>query len=116
MTVSYSGVSQTVRAEDVLYSREPAVRALAQAAMINLADGNIEMLLDCPEEYPTRQDLERVFQGLHEQAADFINDVFDELKEGVLKELERSYTARIRAMHYNDKGELADLDVKVVFE
>jgi hypothetical protein len=116
MTVSYSGVSQTVRADDVLYSREPAVKALAQAAMINMAEADVEMLLDCPEEYPTREDFERVFQGLHDQAADFINDVFDELKESILKELERSYTARIRAMHYNDNGKLADLDVKVTFE
>jgi Zn-dependent M32 family carboxypeptidase len=116
MTVSYSGVSQTVRAEDVLYSREAAVRAIAQAAMINMAEANAEMMMDCPEEYSTRADAERVFQGLHEQARDFVNDVFSDLETSVLKELERAYTARVTALHFDDRGELADVDVKVVFE
>lgn len=117
MTVVYTGVSQTVQANAVLYSQSKVAKAIAQAAMVNMAEGNVEMLLDCPSEYPTKADLERVFQGLHEQATDFVNDVFDELKDAVLKELlTKSYTARVTAMKFDDKGEMADIDVSVTFE
>jgi Zn-dependent M32 family carboxypeptidase len=117
MTVSYSGVSQTVRATDVLYSRAEVVKAIVQAAMVNMAEGNVEMLLDCPEEYPTKADLERVFQGLHDQATDFVEDVFDELKQSVLDQIARQkYTARVTALRYDDDSAMSDIDVKIVFE
>ena len=117
MTVGYTGVSQTVQANAILYSQPKVVKAIAPAAMINMAEGNVEMLLDCPNEYPTKADLERVFQGLHEQATDLVNDLFDELKAAVLKELEtKSYTARVSAMKFDDNGEMTDIDVTVRFE
>jgi hypothetical protein len=117
MSVSYTGVSQNLTASQVLFYGENAIKALAQAAMVNMAEANVEMLTDCPNEYPTKADVERVFQGLNEQATDFLNDVFEDFKERLLKELAtKKYTARVSAMRYNDLGELDDIDVKVDFQ
>ena len=115
--INYSGVSQTLTANKVLYSNEEVVKAIAQAAMVNMAEGNVEMLCDCPSEYPTKADIERVFSGLHEQATDLVNDLFDELKAEVLKELlTKTYTARVTAMKFDDAGEMSDIDVQVDFQ
>ncbi len=117
MTVSYTGASQVCNATNVLYAQDQAIKALAQAAMISLAEADVEMLLDCPDEYPTKADMERVFQGLHEQATDFINDTFEDLKERILKELaEKRYTARVKALHYDEKGVVEDISLQVDFE
>ncbi len=117
MTVSYTGASQVCNATNVLYAQDQAVRALAQACMISLAEADVDMLLDCPQEYPTKADMERVFTGLHDQAADFINDTFDDLKERVLAELAKTrYTARIKALHYDQQGAVEDISLQVDFE
>ena len=117
MSVSYTGVSQKLTATSVLYYNEDAIKALAQAAMVSLAEADVDMLCDCPNEYPTKADVERVFQGLHEQATDFVNDMFDDLKERLLKELAtKKYTARVRAIHYDQQGVMHDIDVQVDFE
>ena len=117
MTVSYTGASQVCNATNVLYAQEQAVRALAQAAMVSLAEGDVDMILDCSPEYPTKADMERVLTGLHDQAADFINDTFDDLKERILAELARTrYTARVKAIRYDDEGAVDDIDVQLTFE
>lgn len=117
MSVSYTGVSQTLTANKVLFYSNDTVKALAQAAMVNMAEANAEMLCDCPEDYATRTDAERVFQGLHEQAVDMIEDMFDDLKQRLLEELAtKKYTARVRAMHYDETGALSDVDVQLDFE
>ncbi len=117
MTVSYTGASQVCNATNVLYAQDQAIKALAQAAMISLAEADIDMLLDCPNEYPTKADMERVFQGLHEQATDFINDTFEDLKERLLAELaQKRYTARIKALHYDERGAVDDISLQVDFE
>ena len=117
MTVSYTGASQVCNATNVLYAQEQAVRALAQACMVSLAEADVDMLLDCPNEYPTKADMERVFTGLHDQAADFINDTFEDLKERILAELAKArYTARVKALHYNDEGAVDDIDLQLTFE
>ncbi len=116
MSVSYTGVSQVLQANDVLYAQERAVKALAQAAMISMAEADVEMLLDCPGEYDSKADMERVFQGLHDQAADLINDMFDDLKERLLAELaEKRYVARITSLHYDQAGEVDDIGLQVDF-
>ena len=115
--INYSGVSQTLTANKVLYSNEEVVKAIAQAAMVNMAEGNVEMLCDCPQDYPTKADLERVFQGIHDQATDLITDMFDELKAKVLAELaEKRYNARVTGLHYDDDGALSDITVSIKFD
>lgn len=117
MSVSYTGVSQNLTASKVLFYSDDTVKALAQAAMVNMAEANVDMLCDCPNEYPTKADVERVFQGLHEQAADMINDMFADLKERLLAELAtKKYSARVRALHYDEQGVMGDIDLQVDFE
>ena len=117
MTVAYTGVSQTINAVSVVYPNDAVVKAIAQAAMISMAEADIDMLTDCPGDYPTKADFERSLQSLHDQARDLIEDTFVELKERVLAELaEKRYTARITALHYDPQGEVSDIDLKVEFE
>ena len=117
MTISHTGVSQNVSATNVLYSRQDVIKALAQAAILNMAEADVDMLCDCPAEYPTKGDCERVFQGLHEQATDLVNDMFDELKEKLLEELaQKRYTARVTGLHYDKEGNMDDITVQVDFE
>ena len=117
MSVSYSGVSQTLTASKVLFYGEDTIKALAQAAMVNMAEADVDMLCDCPHEYPTKADVERVFQGLNEQATDFVNDMFEDLKERLLAELAtKKYTARVRAIHYDEQGVMGDIDVQLDFQ
>lgn len=117
MSISYTGVSQNLTATRVLFYNDDTVRALAQAAMVNMAEATVEMLMDFHEDYATKADVERVFAGLHDQATDLINDVIDGLKERLLEELStKKYVARVRAMHYDLDGELNDVDVQVDFE
>ena len=117
MSVNYTGVSQNVTAMSVIYTSDATVKALAQAAMVSLAEADIDMIVDCSKEYPTKADIENVFQGLHDQATDLINDVFDDIKARVLRELaEKSYTARVSGLHYDDTGALSDITVSVAFE
>ena len=115
--INYSGVSQSLTANKVLYSDEAVIKAIAQAAMVSMAEADVEMLCDCPQEYPTKADLERVFQGIHDQATDLITDMFDELKAKVLAELaEKRYTARVTGLHYDDDGALNDITVSIKFD
>ena len=117
MSVQYTGVSQTISAMSLIYPNDQVAKAIAQAAMVSMAEGDIEMLTDCSSDYPTKADFERVFQGLHDQARDLIEDTFAELKQRVLAELEeKRYTARITALHYDQQGEVDDIDLKVEFE
>jgi hypothetical protein len=117
MTVTYTGVSQNLTATNVVYAQESAIKAMAQAVMISMAESNIDMLCDMPEEYPTKGDVELVFQGLHDQATDMILDCFDDLKERLLKELAtKRYTARVKALRYDDNGVMNDVDVQLTFE
>ncbi len=117
MSVTYKGVSQTVNAANVIYAQEAAIKALVQATMISMAEANVDMVCDMSNEYPTKVDVEAVFQGLHDQAADMIADCFDDLKERLLAELaQKRYTARVKALHYDDNGGLNDVTVDVHFE
>ncbi len=117
MTVSYNGLSQTVNASNVLYGQKHTIKALAQAAMVSMAEADTEMVLDMPNEYPTKADVEAVFQGLHEQATDFINDMIEDLRARLLEELaQKRYTARVTALHYDDEGRLDDVSVKLDFD
>jgi Zn-dependent M32 family carboxypeptidase len=118
MTVTYTGVSQNLTASKVLFYNDDTIKALAQAAMINMAEANIEMICDLPEEYQTKADVERVFDGLNEQAADMIRDVMDDFRDRLLAELAtKKYTACVKAMRFCDvDGGLDDVDVKLTFE
>lgn len=117
MSISHNGFSQNLTANEVLFYNDETIRALAQAAMVNMAETTLGMIWDCFGAYATKADVEKAFDGLHRQAADLISDAIDGLKECLLKELStKTYTARVRTMHYDLTGELNDVDVKIDFE
>ena len=117
MSVEHTGVSQIIEANDVVYYNDHVVKAIAQAAMVSMAEANVDMVCDQGNEYPTKADIERAFQGLHDQAHDVIDDMFDELKARVLEELAvKRYTARVTGLRYDNNGDLADVDVAVNFK
>ena len=118
MTVTYTGVSQRLDANRVLYYTDDTIKALAQAAMISMAEANVDMLVDCAQYYKTKADVEAAFQGLHDQATDLIRDCLDDLRDRLIAELtDKKYTARVKAMKFCDvDGELDDIDLQLTFE
>ena len=108
---------QNVVATNVLYAQGNTIKALAQAAMVSMAEADVEMVLDMSNEYPTKADIERVFQGLHDQATDLINDMIEDLRDRLLTELaQKRYTARVTALTYDDEGQLDDIGLKNDFD
>jgi hypothetical protein len=118
MSITYTGVSQNLTASKFLFYSDDTIKALAQTAMIHMAEANVDMLTDCPQDYKTKADVEAAFQGLHDQATDLIRDCLDDLRDRLLAELAtKKYTARVKAMKFCDvDGELDDVDVQLTFE
>jgi hypothetical protein len=115
--INFKGVGHHISAVNVIYPNDQVIKAIAQAAIVNMAEGDVEMLCDCSEQYPTKADLEQVFQGLHDQAADLIEETINELKTRLLAELaEKRYTARVTGLHYDDEGALSDITVSIDFD
>lgn len=117
MTVEYTR-SPLIRAEKVLFIDKATVDAIAQAAIVNMVEGSIEMITDCPEEYPTKGDIEAVLINANDQAIDFLNDAMDELKAAVIERVRTGkLTVRVKAMKFCDvDGLLDDIDAQVNFE
>lgn len=108
----------TVKTGDVLYGRKQAVRNMVIQMLVDAAESHVDMLLDCPEEYPTKKDVEAVFQNLNEIAESMFEDYFHDLREAVFKELkEIKIRARVTRMDYaNETGELKDITVNISVE
>lgn len=95
-------------------TREHA-RKIAKAALLSMAEGAIDMVLDMPEDYTSKEDIDRLFnEHLKQMTADYILDVMNDLKFLVQEELaELQYTAKVRAIKYDEHGAMADVDVEV---
>lgn len=101
-------------ATKLIYAYDDEINQLAINMMKNMAEANIEMVCDMAEEYPTKQDIERVFEGLHDQAIDTVEDMFDELKTKLLARLQTiKYTAKVRQLEYTEMGKLNEITIKL---
>lgn len=108
---------ETVKTNGVLYGQPDAIRKLATMMIVNMAESNTDMICDMPEEYPTKADVERGFQGLSEQAIDMLDDHIDTLKEKLTEFLKSAkVNARVRRMDYDNEGNLSDITVDVKVE
>jgi hypothetical protein len=107
-----------IRPETVLYSRKETVNAIALMAIVNMINSSMDMMIDCPNDYNSKEDIDRVLAGAGEQAIEFVHDAIDELKAAVIERLRTGkLTVRIKAMKFAEEdGELDDLDVIVKFE
>lgn len=112
MTIIHNNVHNTVNAQTVIYASDSTVSIIANAAMMSMAEANIDMILDLGKEYNTKADIESVFIRLHEQAQDFVDEAMAELREKLMRRLRNmQYTAQVRRMDYDDKGELEDIHI-----
>ena len=108
---------ETVKTNSVLYAQQDGIRKLATMMIVNMAEGNTDMICDMPEEYPTKTDVERVFSTLNEQALDMMDDHIDTLKEELTKFLKSAkVVAKVRRLDYDNEGNLSDITVDVKVE
>ena len=102
---------------DVLYRKSNAVRKLAIAMMVNIAESNTDMVCDMPEDYKTKDDIQEVFRELNLTALDLLDDYIDDLRDAIKKELiELRPQPRARRLDYSDEGRLVDITVDLKFE
>ena len=115
--IVYQDNIETVKTNGVLYTDPQVVRKMAIMMLVNVAEGNTDMICDMYEEYPTKADVERVYQGLHDQAMDMLDDHINDLRSSLEKALtELKYTARVRRLDYDQEGKLADVTVDIDVE
>lgn len=108
---------ETVKTNSVLYSSHDAIRKLAIMMMVNTAETNVDMVMDCSNEYKTKEEIEAVFQGLNEVALEMLDDHIDDLRrslEAALRDIK--YTARVRRLDYDKDGSLSDVTVDISVE
>jgi hypothetical protein len=116
MIVFQNGI-ETVKTRDALYASNEAVHKMATLMIVDMAEGNTDMVCDMQDEYATKDDIERVFQNLNEQAADVFEDHFEHFKEKMLQYLRNAQvTARVRRLEYDVDGKLNDVTVEVSVE
>jgi|694.fasta_scaffold35191_11 hypothetical protein len=116
MIVFQSGI-ETVKTRDALYGSDDAIRKMATLMIVDMAEGNTDMVVDMFDEYKSKDDIERVFQNLSEQAADTFEDHFEYFKEKMLQYLRNArVTARVRRLEYDVDGRLSDVTVEVDVE
>lgn len=112
--IVYQDNIDTVKTNGVLYSNPDAVRKMAIMMLVNVAEGNTDLVCDCADDYKTKADVEAVFQGLNEVALDMLSDHIDDLRLALEKCLrEIKYTARVRRLDYDQEGNLADVTVDI---
>lgn len=116
MSINYNNMPP-ITPDSVLIRREGTVDAIAMAAILNMIEGNIEMITDGYENYPTRDLIETRLNSADSQAIDFVHDAIDDLKAAVLERLRSGkLTVNVRSMRFDKTGALDDVDVDVAFE
>lgn len=115
--INYEVIADMVKTTGVLYSQPESIRRLAIMLMVNAAEGNMDMIHDCIEEYETKQDIEGAFQVLNEQAIDMLEDHIADLRLSLEKFLRSAkVTAQVRRLDYTKDGKLADITLDIDVE
>ena len=116
--IVYNNAANTVKTDGVLYGNPEAVRHLAVMLMVNAAECNVDMVMDVPQEYGSKPEIEAVFQNLNELALEVLDDHIDTLRGALKAELERiKFRARVTRLDYSKaNGELSDIHVELNVE
>ena len=116
--IVYNNAANTVKTNSVLYGNPDAVRQLAVMMMVNAAESNMDMVMDMPQEYGSKPEIEAVFQNLNELALEVLDDHIDTLRGALKAELERiKCRARVSRLDYSTlNGELIDIHVELNVE
>jgi hypothetical protein len=106
--------AETVKTNGVLYSQPDAIRRLAIMMLVNSAEGNIDMVLDCSGDYESKDDIEDVFAPLADQALDMLEDHIADLRRSLESFLRSAkVTAQVRRLDYNKEGKLSDITLDI---
>lgn len=108
----------TIKTNEILYAGREAVRKLAIMMMVNAAESNHDMVLDMPEEYTSKQEIEAAFLHINEQALDMLDDYIDSLRGALKAELEKiKFRARVTRVDYSKTdGEMSGIHVELNVE
>ena len=81
MTVIYNRGAENVNVSSsgILYANKNEIRKLVTTMILDAVEGNLDMVLDCPEEYPDKKSIESVFDTLNEQCLDQLEDRIGQL-------------------------------------
>ena len=119
MTVIYKSGNETVKTSDVIYANGMTMKKMAAQMIVDTIDGNIEMIMDIPEDYSTKQDIERVISSAKVQCLEMFDDYMDTLRDKLKSAIEATnFTARVVRIDYGkDPGmEFEDIHVEVRVE
>ena len=109
--------TEKVRASSFLFTSPDAVQALVAAAMVSMAEGNLEMAFDCPEDYSDKASIDGLMGNLNRQAFELLSDTLDDLKYAVLEAaMKTPYSVKVRSMAFDDAGQLDDALVELMFD
>ena len=65
---------EKVRTSSFLFATQEAVQSLVAAAMVSMAEGNLEMACDCPEDYADKATIDGLMGNLNRQAFELLSD------------------------------------------
>lgn len=116
--ILYHNTVETVKTNDILFYRPEAIRKLGIMMMVNAAEANMDMVMDCPEEYKTKEDIEKVLNSLNEQALDMLEDHINDLRSSLESFLRNAkFRARVTRVDYSKaNGEMSDVHVELDVE
>ena len=116
--IAYPRNVDTVKTNEVLYSHNEAIRNLGIMLMVNAAESNADMVLDMPEEYTSKPEIEAAFLHLNEQALDMMEDHIADLRRSLEKFLlNAKFRARVTRIDYSKaNGEMSDVHVELDVE
>ena len=112
--INYEAIADMIKTTGVLYSQPESIRRLAIMMIVNAAEANTDMVLDMPEEYESKQEIENAFQALNEQALETLEDHIADLRLSLDKFLRSAkVTAQVRRLDYNKEGKLEDITLDI---
>lgn len=116
--IAYPRNVDSVKTNDVLYSMPEAVRKLGIMLMVNAAEANADMVMDMPNEYTSKQEIEAAFLHLNEQAMDMLEDHIADLRKNIASFLHNvKFRARVTRLDYGKAdGEMSDVHVELDVE
>lgn len=116
--ILYHNTVETVKTNQVLFSHNEAIRKLAIMMMVNAAEANTDMVMDMPNEYSSKAEIEAAFLHLNEQAIDMLEDHIADLRLNLEKFLQNvKFRARVTRVDYSKaNGEMSDIHVELDVE
>lgn len=113
MTVIFKPeVDNAIRPSELIYVDRKAVKAIVRAALISTTEAHVDFLIDFPDSYKTRDDIQGTLTSVKAQTADFLKDVLDDLRKSVLFELENAqYGGAVTSMKFDLAGGLSDVEI-----